>query len=368
MTQHTQPNTDIIDRDFLTEATTRQGPWVTIYLPTHRTGREVLAGRSQLNNLLKLAEQRLTEIGHEKPDELLADVRALTEPQSFWQTQADGLAVFIAPGFTAAFRLPVDLPDEVSVGDCPRLHPIAPLLSGSGLFYLLALSNHSVRLFEMTRTSIGELDLGDTPRSLSDLGFDDDPQQRHLAAMSKTAGAGIHGHGGEDRIAEQNTLQLFRAVADGIDKVLNATAQGPLVLASVAEHHSTFKSVTNREVMDEIVAGSPDGKSDQELYRAARPIAKARVESRNKELLDQFNALLGTGRGSDQLDKVAQAATEGRVDVLILTREPTRPDGQAELVDDPVDPVIVEVLRNSGRVVVVDDDKDAPAVRAIFRY
>lgn len=367
MTTQTQPNTDIIDRDFLEAATTREGPWVTIYLPTHRTGREVLAGRSQLNNLLKLAEQKLVADGYDKPDELLSEVRGITDSHSFWQTQSDGLAVFVAPGYTKTFRLPVELPDEASVGACPRLHPIAPLLSGSGLFYLVALSNHSVRLFEMTRTSIGELDLGDTPRSVDDLGFDDDPQQRQLATSSKTGGAGIHGHGGEDRLAEHATEQLFRAVAEGIDRMLNSTSQGPLVLASVAEHHSTFKSVTNREVMDDIVAGNPDGLSAQELYQAARPIAKARAEKRNVELLDQFHSLLGTGKGSDQLDKVTQAATEGRVDTLILTREPTQPDGQAELVDDPVDAVIVDVLRNSGRVVVVDGEDD-PAVRAIFRY
>lgn len=367
MTQLTQPNTDIIDRDFLEAATTREGPWVTIYLPTQRTGREVLAGRSQLNNLLRLAEQKLRDDGYERPDELLAEVRSITEPQAFWQTQSDGLAVFIAPGFTQTFRLPVDLPDEVSVGDCPRLHPIAPLLSGSGLFYLLALSNRSVRLFEMTRTSIGELDLGDTPRSLDDLNLDFDPQQRHLAALSKTGGVGVHGHGGDDRIAEQNTEQLFRAVAEGVDKVLNSTSPGPIVLASVAEHHSTFRSVTNREVLDDIVAGNPDNKSAQELYQEARPIAKARVVERTEALLEQLGAHLGTGKASDQQHRVAEAATEGRVDTLILGLPPTRPDGQADLVEDPVDAIIVDVLRNSGRIVVIEDE-DAPQVRAIFRY
>lgn len=364
MTQQTVPNIDIIDSDFLQEATTRSGPWVSIYLPTHRTGREVLAGRSQLGNLLKLAEKKLVEQGHE-PDSLLSEVRSSTESHEFWQNQSDGLAVFAAPGYTRLFRLPVELPDEVSVGECPRLTPIAPLLSGSGQYYVLALSNHSVRLFEATRTSIGELDLGDTPRSVDALGFDDDPQRSHMQSMPRSP-MGIAGHGGEPRLDELATQQLFRAVADGVAKVLGRS-KAPIVLASVAEHHSAFKSVSQLNVLDDIVAGNPDNLSAKELYEAARPIAKAMATRRNHDLADQFNSLVGAGKGSDDQQLIARAAQEGRVDTLLLTRQPSRVDGQPDLVEDPVDAIIVDVFRNSGSVVVLDDDGAAP-VRAIFRY
>ncbi|NLE98949.1 MAG: hypothetical protein GX596_13315, partial [Propionibacterium sp.] len=251
----------------------------------------------------------------------------------------------------------------------PRLHPIAPLLSGSGLFYLLALSNNSVRLFEMTRTSIGELDLGETPRSSDELERDRD-HQAHLQHSAQSRGGGVanfHGHGGDNRVGEMETERFFRAVSDGLDKVLNSTSPGPIVLASVAEHHSTFKSITGREVLDDIVAGNPDTKPAGELYKQARPIAKARVVSRNEQLLDQLKALLGTGKASDQIARVALAAQEGRVDTLVLAGLPTQPDGQADLVEDPVDEIIVDVLRNSGSIAVAEEN-GAPQVRAIYRY
>ena len=107
-------NTDSLDTEFLKQATSHEGPWVSIFLPTRRAGREVMAARSQFQNLLKLAEQALTDAGHgDAVDELLADARDLTvENRDFWNNQADGLAVFIAPGLTRTFRLPMALPDE----------------------------------------------------------------------------------------------------------------------------------------------------------------------------------------------------------------------------------------------------------------
>lgn len=372
MTQQTLPNTDVIDTEFLEAATTREGPWVSVFLPTHRTGREVLAARSQYNNLLKLAEQQLVDNGADDVEGLLAEARQLGEGQDFWQTQSDGLAVFAAPGFTRAFRLPMDLPDEVFVGDHPRLHPVAELLSGSGVFYVLALSQHSVRLFEGTAHSYGELDLGDTPRTIDDLEGDRDPQAQLQSSPQSRGGdrANFHGHGGGggENLNKQLVERFFRGVGQAVDGVLGRTATGPLVLASVAEHHATYKAVTaHQNLLDEVVPGNPDEMSAAELHDAAWPLVEKTLRTTAENDLERLGSMIGTGKASEQLDSVQRAAAEGRVDTLILTPEPTRADGQAELVEDPADAVIIDVLRNRGRVVVIDEP-DVEPVRAIYRY
>ena len=122
-----------------------------------------MAALPQFQNLLKLAERALGEAGHgDRADELLEPARALlVDNRDFWRNQSDGLAVYAAPGLLRVFRLPIELPDEVAVGDAPRLRPLAMLLAQTNSFYVLALSPNAVRLFEATQSTIGELDLGE---------------------------------------------------------------------------------------------------------------------------------------------------------------------------------------------------------------
>ena len=88
--EKTLPNIDVLDSEFIDQALNTPGPWVSIFVPTHRTGRETLMARDQLGNLLSLVEQRLQETGYEDSDALLAQARELTQTWDFWQQQADG--------------------------------------------------------------------------------------------------------------------------------------------------------------------------------------------------------------------------------------------------------------------------------------
>lgn len=369
MTAQTLPNIDVLDSEFIDQALSTPGPWVSIFLPTYRTGRETLMARDQFSNLLGLAEKQLDEAGHEDIDGLLGQARELTENWNFWQNQSDGLAVYAAPGVFRTFRLPTALPDEAHVGDEPRFHPIAQLLSDRGTFYVLALASNSVRLLEGTRASVGELDLADAPESVDDLSGDRDPQAQ-LQHSPQSRGGNIvnfHGHGGDDP-SEQNVERFFRAVASSVDAIMGRTVAHPLVLATVDANQAVYRRVSNhRRPLDEVVSGNPEHLSPRDLHEKAWPIVREFARQADHELAERYGALIGTGKASADVALIGKAAQEGRVDVLILGPQPTVPDGQANLVEDPVDELIAHTLRNSGSIVVVDDE-EAPEVRAIFRY
>lgn len=371
MTATTLPNIDVLDSDFINQALETPGPWVSIFLPTYRTGRETLMARDQFGNLLGLAEEKLKEAGHEDIDGLLGQARELTENWDFWQHQSDGLAVYAAPGLFRTFRLPMTLPDEAHVGRHPRFHPVAHLLADRGTFYVLALATNSVRLFEGTRAAIGELDLGENaPTSADDLDGDRE-NQAHLQHSPQSRGgdiANFHGHGGDTHPADQTDERFFRAVADAVDAVMGRTVGHPLVLATVDANQATYRRVSNhRQLLDQIVSGNPEHLGAGELHEQAWPIVRELAQKADHELTERYGSLIGTGKASADVALIARAAQEGRVDSLILGPEPTAADGQANLVDDPVDELIADTLRTSGSIVVVDDG-EAPPVRAIFRY
>ena len=84
-------------------------PCVTVYMPTHRTGREVEQDPIRLKNLLRTAERQLSDSNVKEKDiaALLAPARDLIEKKPFWQHQSDGLALFLSEGDFHHFRLPV---------------------------------------------------------------------------------------------------------------------------------------------------------------------------------------------------------------------------------------------------------------------
>src|SRR5438093_10180068 len=99
---------DPVNRDhlaFLSQV--RRRFCVSLFLPTHRAGKEILQDSIRLKNLLKDAEKQLLANGFTAVEarELLAPLRPLAQRRSFWRLQSDGLAVFLSPGFFHYFRL-----------------------------------------------------------------------------------------------------------------------------------------------------------------------------------------------------------------------------------------------------------------------
>jgi hypothetical protein len=156
---------DVVRRtDLQRLAVGRHGPCVSVFLPTHRAGREVEQAPIRLKNLLRQATDALTFDGVRAPetDRLLAPLRRLLDDRLFWQYQSDGLALFSRPGWWRSFRVPLDLPELAVVDD--RFHvtpllPLLPLLAGDGHFFVLALSQNQIRLLEGTPDRMEEVDL-----------------------------------------------------------------------------------------------------------------------------------------------------------------------------------------------------------------
>jgi hypothetical protein len=143
---------------------------VSLYMPTARFGPETRQNPIRYKNLLKEAEDLLAASGMagDQVEAALNPARGLVEEYSFWQGQGDGLAVFVSPGTFVHYRLPIAVAERVVLGDRPYLKPLLPLLELRQPFHVLALSQKNVRLFRCQRGDGVEIDLGDTPRSLTD--------------------------------------------------------------------------------------------------------------------------------------------------------------------------------------------------------
>jgi hypothetical protein len=344
-------------------------PKVTIHLPTHRKGAEVRQDPVQLRNLVDDAAHQLAETGHgASVDAVLGPVRKLVNDTSFWQHQCDGLAVFASTDVHRWFRVPLELPASVTVGQSFHVAPLAPLLSGDGEFLVLTLSQNDVRLFAATRWTIRELDLGSTPTSMAEALAHEDPE-RQLQARSVGGGdAMYHGHGPGDH--DKAAVERFiRAVDHGLHDLLGADPR-PLVLACVGYYAPIFRSVTRHaHVIDALVEGNPEHLKPAELHAAAWACIAPRHAQADATAWSRYGEALGTGNTVENLDDACDRALEGRVDTLFVA---DHLDGVSpgESGDDRLDRAMLATLVASGSVVSVDAAQlptGRPAV-ALLRY
>jgi hypothetical protein len=297
-------------------------PCVSIYLPTHRFGRETQQDPIRLRNLLDHAEHELIETGM-RPVEVrrfLEPGRALTSRHAFWQQQEEGLAAFVGPDRLETYRLPVSFDPFVAVTDAFHLKPLWPAVAGD-IFYILALSRNEVRLWWSDRYQIGDVDLpADIPKSLAEALWFEDPEKQlqHRAASRTDRGrvvAEFHGHGTPDERDVARLERFLRAVDAGVRSLIDPTA--PLVLAGVDDIAARYRKISHHPaILDETVAGNPGDASPNGLRSRATTIIEP-VLAKAAEA-DAATFLAAGDRGIASVPDTVTAAAAGRVAVLFL--------------------------------------------------
>jgi hypothetical protein len=230
----------------------------------------------------------------------------------------------------ASGRPGLDLEEGLFVGAGFRLRPLLPLTSENGSFFVLSLSQNEVRLFEATRSSIGEVDLGPVPVNMAEaLAEEDHERQLQVRSSGKANAAGrsmYHGHGAGGEIDKQQLERYFRAVDAGLGGVLGDDRH-PLVLACVAYYAPIYRAVSRYPVIAEgCVEGSPEGRSPQELHAAAWPLVAPLLAAARRDAEAHLAAVAGTGRSVHEPAAIADAARQGRVDTLFLPAPQTAPE------------------------------------------
>jgi len=370
----------------------REGPCVSLYMPTHRKGRDIQQDPIRLKNLLRQAEAELAGVAIRgtNVNGLLGPARALLPEPSFWEHGSDGLAVFLAPGFSRTYRLPASFQERVVVAGAFRLKPLLPLLAGDGQFYVLALSRNQTRLLQGSRFSVGELEPEGLPRSLKDALWMDEPQPSLQHQGGPPTGGGLratrfHGHGGEADVAKTNLLRYFRRVDDGLTEFLEG-ASAPLVLAGVDHYFPIYREANKYPyLLDDGVPGSPDQVTAQELHERAWALVEPLFRRKQQEAYARYKERAGLGRTSSQIEVIVPAAHHGRVESLFVTLGEQRwgafiPDGAGKVIlhegyeqgdQDLLDVAAAETLRTGGHVYAVPRDQvpdPNSRVAAIFRY
>jgi hypothetical protein len=320
------PNMDFLTKQDLRRLLEkRSGPCVSLFMPAHRRPSEQDPIRAR--NLLRLAEANLVAAGQtaEFAESLLRPVQKLIADKAFWTHQSDGLAWFLAPNFLQVFRLPVRFSEQVVVGSQFHLKPLLPFLAADGRFFVLALSQNSVRLYQGTAQTFDKVDVNKAPASFEQaMRFHDrdEPLQFHTrpapgggwATIFSGQGVGIDDH-------KSDLLSFCRQIDLGLHDLLR-TERAPLVLASVESMWPIYwQANTYPHLLEQGVAGNADRLSDEALHERAWAIVRPHFQQAQKNAAALYQQLAGTGRTTDDVAQAVSAACQGRLEMLFVAAD-----------------------------------------------
>jgi hypothetical protein len=368
----------------------------------HQAGAETLQNPIRCKNLRRQAEEQLLAFGLRAAEAqtLLAPVDDLLGNSAFWQHQSHGLAVFITTDFFRTYPLPLAFEELVVVNKRFHVKPLLPLLTNDGRFYILALSQKNVRMFDCTRHHVSEIDLTaleNVPTSLAEALQYDEPEKQ-LQFHTGTTGTGMpggpggtgarraamyHGQGVGKDDTKTNILRFFHLLDKGLQTLLH-DEQAPLVLAGVEYLLPLYHQAnTYAHLVAEGIPGNPEGLRAEPLQAQAWDILEPLFRQGQETAMANYQQYLGTGRASNNLAEIVPAAYYGRIETLfvdvdsqqwgsfdpatqtIQLHQEAGPDDE-----DLLDFAALHTFLNSGTVYAVKPDAapDGAAVAAVYRY
>lgn len=382
---------DLLTIESLAELTSAHPkPCLSLYQPTHRHRPENHQDPIRFRNLIKDLERSLRQRESVVDTPLLLEpFEALARDQDFWNSTLDGLAVLSGPGLLRVFRLQRPVAELAIVADSFHTKPLRRFLQSVGRYQVLGLSLRRIQLFEGNRDVLDEIELASgVPGTITEaLGAELTEPHQTVASYGGVGGESTrmhHGHGGKTDETDVDAERFFRAVDRAVSEHHSHPSGLPLILAALSEHHHLFRQVShNSLLMADGLTINPDTLPIDELRKRAWQVVEPQYQARLAALADAFEQARSNERGSDDLERVAEAAAAGRVETLLIEAErqvPGRVDAAtgriepADLshpqVDDLLDDLGELVEKMGGRVFVipVEGMPGRTGLAASFRY
>jgi hypothetical protein len=310
------------DLDILVKHTA--GPCVSLFMPCTPGSRDSREDAVRIRELADQAERELIDQGMRRPEaeQLVAAIRALPDDEGNWQYRGQGLAAFAAPAFFQFLHATSPLNPALFVDERFHIVPLVQQLAGDDRFFVLALSQDAVRLFEGDATEIKEVPLVDLPRALDsalNAELEQGGGQKPLlqdGSIGRPASA-LPGKRGATGRRQVDLGQLMNVVAGVIDRHLNGE-HAPLVLACVEGTAPLFRAESGyKYIVDEFIAGAPDHLTPHQLHTKAWPLVQPALAG-HERWCEQRLLEAGGAQVSFGLANIVPAAISGRVSALFL--------------------------------------------------
>lgn len=376
---------------------------VSIYIPTHRKGKEVheMKDSRVLKNHYQDIKNTLKErkgIPENEAIAFLEPIHELIQDREFWHHQTKGLSIFLADNFFEYYHLPYQVDAFSRLANSFYLMPLVSMFSDDDRYYILSLGLNKTRLMEATRYHIREIKGGlmmsngiDEVYKLYDFGkgIRNQSSSQHGSeqrSAGNKGGAAFHGQGNASDDDQQFIAEYFQNVEEEL-KDLISNHELPILLVGVDRLHPIFRdSVSAFKFFEEGITGNHEQTGKDRLHQLANEQVEPYLSSNRHRQSEVYQELVGTGKASYNINDIAPAAIDGRIDTLFVVKG-THQYGVIDPTDNSVDTkkettvgaqdlvskAAVETVLNSGHTFLVDkehlpENVDEAEMAAVFRW
>jgi hypothetical protein len=277
--------------------------------------RQIAAIEEQLRHLARPEdddpdEDKIRKLQNKKPDPL----------EEFWKFQGHGLAVLATPRAMHLYRMPYRPRPLAEVADRFHLAPLLRLLASPQEIYVLALSEKNVRLVRAF------VNLPPIRVHVPELPHDAEQVARRASIRERNAKGRLQGSEGVKVLLEK----FVRRVDQALERAL-AGRSTPLVMAADEPLASMFRSIsTYPGLMEDVIPGNPNQKSDAQLEDSALPLLDQRYRSELGAVIARYDELKPR-RATTDVSYSAHAATAGAIEQLLVDLDATVPGFVSEI-------------------------------------
>ena len=362
----------------------QNGCAITLYLDLDPTVAPTAGdAQTRVNSLLAEGERAFeanrSELTHEQREGVKADLERLGRylDEEFDRDGSRGLAVFAAglDNVWAPLPLADAVPDQIKVGTDFYLAPLVPLIDDADGALVAVVGREQGHVYRLRAGRLEEVadHTEDQPRRHDQGGWSQARYQRHIDNLAA-------GH--------------MRTVAEEIDGQVRRRGARPIVVVCAEETRTEFGELLSQESRA-VLAGWTTAESHAnptQLLEAAVPVLEEWRSQHENETLERWREERGRdGRATAGWAETLEAASDGRVDVLLFREGANRPafqcpacgrasateggcplDGEPmEARDEGLDLAVHQTLAHGGSIATVryhDDLDAADGVGALLRY
>jgi hypothetical protein len=351
------------------------GPCVTIQIPGYQPGTRRGSRLAHLRQLTQAAVDGLRKI--HMSDEATQVAAALERliPTLPLETGGQGITLFCAPHFEAAYETPGPVKEEVAIGS--HFHLVPQLSAAQTLqeFFVLGISRNRLRLFQYRLGACKELPLPTgVPRSLAEAGGFDKPDHTQESRSSGGPSVGaMHGVRFGTSSDHDSEGEYIRHFFEQVDKGLKDTLQGaPLFLAGVQEEVTVYrKAAKHAHLLGEECHGNIDHASADEVARHAGAAARREYRAASERALSSLPH--NTQRLTTDPESILAAAQEGRVRQVFVAEDARMARANVPGIyvgEDIINAAVVEALRTGADVFSVpgNEIENIGPLAAVLRF
>lgn len=365
-----------------------EGPLISLYQPTHRHFPENRQDSIVYKNLLRGIENSLSrKYDRDSTGQIMEPFYELERDKHFWNNTLDGIAVLASKNNCIIYNLQGSVKEFAAVANSFHIKPLINAFQSMENYQLLGLSRNSFTLYQGNRYGFSEIVLPtETPKTLEEvLGKQlTDPYLTHGSYGGTKGNPIYHGHGDIKQEIDIDTEKFFRYVDRFVTTNYSTPSKLPLILVSLKEYHSLFKTISNNPyLIDNGINSSYDSLGLDELRIKALEIIEPINLERMRNLADFYKKAEADELASSDLAQVSMAAFNSQVDTVLIEENrivPGKIDYSTGAVEygaegdydsgDILEDIAELTLLRKGDVYILPREKmpGTTGVSAIFRY